>query len=75
MIMWHMQLVIVRSFTLYGVKLTLFNGSIDVRQGGVLSLKLLAIYIDDLSLELVVALCKSNCYIDKQCMNHNYYIR
>ena len=34
-----------------------------VRQGGVLSPKLFAIYIDDLSNEL--ALCKSGCYINK----------
>ena len=42
-----------------------------VRQGGVLSPKLFAIYIDDLSNEL--ALCKSGCYINEQCMNHVIY--
>ena len=29
------------------------------------------IYIDDLSLDL--AICKSGCYIDDQCMNHVMY--
>ena len=48
-----------------------FNVSNGVRQGGVLSSKLFAIYIDDLSNEL--ALCKSGCYINEQCMNHVIY--
>ena len=48
-----------------------FNVSNCVRQGGVLSSKLFAIYIDDLSNEL--ALCKSGCYIKEQCMNHILY--
>ena len=34
-------------------------------------IKLFAIYIDDLSNEL--ALCKSGCYINEQCMNHVIY--
>ena len=42
-----------------------------VRQGRVLSPKLFAIYIDDLSNEL--ALCKSGCYINEQCVNHVIY--
>ena len=42
-----------------------------VRQGGVLSPKLFAIYIDDLSQDL--AMCKSGCYINEQCMNHVMY--
>ena len=45
-----------------------FNG---VRQGGVLSPKLFAIYVDDLSQNL--AMCKSGCYIDDQCINHVMY--
>ena len=40
-----------------------FNVSNGVRQGGILSPKLFAIYyVDDLSRELT--LCKSGCYID-----------
>ena len=48
-----------------------FNLSNSVRQGGVLSLKLFAIYVDDLSQGL--AMCKSGCYIDDQCINHVMY--
>ena len=50
---------------------TYFNVSNGVRQGGVLSPKMFAIYIDDLSLDL--ATCTSGCYIDDQCMNHVMY--
>ena len=45
-----------------------FNVSNGVRQGGVLSPKLFAIYVDDLSQDL--AMCTSGCYIDDQCINH-----
>ena len=48
-----------------------FNVSNGVRQGGILSPKLFAIYVDDLSHELT--LCKSGCYVDDQCMNHVMY--
>ena len=48
-----------------------FKVSNGVRQGGELSPKLFAIYIDDLSNEL--ALCKSECYISEQCMNYVIY--
>ena len=48
-----------------------FKVSNGVRQGGVLSPKLFAIYIDDLSQDL--AICKSGCYINEQCMNHVMY--
>ena len=48
-----------------------FNVSNGVRQGGILSPKLFAIYDDDLSHALT--LCKSGCYIDDQCMNHVMY--
>ena len=50
---------------------TYFNVSNSVRQGGVLSPKMFAIYVDDLSLDL--AMCKSGCYIDDQSMNHVMY--
>ena len=50
---------------------TYFNVSNGVRQGGVFSPKMFAIYIDDLSLDL--AMCTSGCYIDDQCMNHVMY--
>ena len=52
---------------------TYFNVSNGVRQGGVLSPKVFAIYVDDLSLDL--AICKSGCYIDDQCMNPCYVCR
>ena len=39
--------------------------------GRVLSPKLFAINIDDLSQDLVM--CKSGCYISEQCMNHVMY--
>ena len=52
---------------------TYFNVSNGVRQGGVLSPKVFAIYVDDLSLDL--AMCKSGCYIDDQCMNPCYVCR
>ena len=48
-----------------------FKVSNGVRQGGVLSPKLFAVYIDDLSQDL--AMCKSGCYINEQCMNHVMY--
>ena len=50
---------------------TYFNASNGVRQGGILSPKLFAIYVDDLLHELTF--CKSGCYIDDQCMNHVMY--
>ena len=42
-----------------------------VCQGGVLSPKLFAIYIDDLSQDLTM--CKSGCYINELCMNEVMY--
>ena len=48
-----------------------FNVSNGVRQGRVLSPKLFAIYIDDLSQDL--AMCKSGCYINEQYMTHVMY--
>ena len=48
-----------------------FNVSNGVRQGGVLSPKLFAIYVDNLSQD--IAMCTSGCYIDDQCINHVMY--
>ena len=48
-----------------------FKVSNGLRQGRVLSPKIFAIYIDDLSQDL--AMCKSGCYINEQCMNHVMY--
>ena len=50
------------------VESTYLNVSNGVRQGEVLSPKMVAIYIENLSLDL--AMCTSGCYIDDQCMNH-----
>ena len=48
-----------------------FKVSNGVHQGRVLSPKLFAICIDHLSQDL--AICKSGCYINEQCMNHVMY--
>ena len=57
---------------LNGIKISLIMLMFQsVRQGGALSPKLFATYIDDLSNEL--ALCKSGCYINERCMNHVIY--
>ena len=48
-----------------------FMVSYEVRQGGVLSPKLFAIYVDDLPYEL--PLCKSGSNFNDQCMNHVMY--
>ena len=48
-----------------------FKVSNGVRQGGVLSPKLFAVYVNDLSLNL--AKCKVGCFIDNVCFNHVFY--
>ena len=79
MIEWSVTLVMVRIIACWYQTQTMcvkwgeinsayFNVSNGVRQGGVLSPKLFAIYVDDLSFELT--LCKSESYINDQCMNH-----
>ena len=50
---------------------TYFNVFNGVGQGAVLSPKMFAVYCDDLSLD--IAMCKSGCYINDQCMNHVMY--
>ena len=47
---------------------TISNG---VRQGGILSPRLFAVYVDDLSKQLIEA--KSGCFIEHQCINHVMY--
>ena len=47
---------------------TIYNG---VRQGGILSLRLFAVYVDDLSKQLIDA--RSGCCIEHQCFNHVLY--
>ena len=47
---------------------TLSNG---VRQGGILSPSLFAVYVDDLSKQLIAA--RSGCFIGHQCINHVMY--
>ena len=82
MIKWNVPLVIVRIIVFWyqtqimcvqwgKVNSAYFNVSNGVRQGEILSSKLFAIYVDDLSHELT--LCKSGSYIDDQCMNHVTY--
>ena len=84
MIRRNVQLVIVRIIAFWYQTQTMcvkwgkvnsayFNVSNGVRQGGILSPKLFAIYVDGLSHELT--LCKSGCYIiiDDQCMDNVMY--
>ena len=47
---------------------TISNG---VRQGGILSPRLFAVYVDDLSKQLIDA--RSGCFIEHQCTNHVMY--
>ena len=47
---------------------TISNG---VRQGGILSPRLFAVYVDDLSKQSIDA--RSGCFIEHQCINHVMY--
>ena len=47
---------------------TISNG---VRQGGIMSPRLFAVYVDDLSKQLIDA--RSGCFIEHQCINHLMY--
>ena len=49
-----------------------FRYSNGVRQGGILSPKLIALYMNNLSRLLVMR--NVDCYIDGQCMNHLMYV-
>ena len=48
-----------------------FTASNGVRQGGILSPRLFAVYVDDLSKQLSDA--RSGCFIGHQCINHVMY--
>ena len=48
-----------------------FRTSNGVRQGGILFLRLLALYVSGLSSAL--SHCKAGCYISEQCINHIMY--
>ena len=48
-----------------------FSTANGVRQGGILSPKWYALYMNGQSGAL--SLCKAGCYIDDQCMNHLMY--
>ena len=63
-----MQLVCVKWGKSVSQYFSIANG---VRQGGILSPKLFALYMNGLSGAL--SLCKAGCYIDAQCMNHLMY--
>ena len=63
-----MQLVCVKWGKSVSQYFSIANG---VRQGGILSPKLFALYMNGLSGAL--SLCKAGCYIDDQCMNHLMY--
>ena len=54
-----------------GVQTTSFKVTNGVRQGGILSPRLFAIYVDKLSEQLESS--KVGCHINKQCMNHLFY--
>ena len=48
-----------------------FTFSNGVRQGGILSPRLFAVYVDDLSKHFIDA--RSECFIEHQCINHVMY--
>ena len=69
LIFWHqMQLVCIKWGTAVSQYFRISNG---VRQGGILSPKLFALYMNGLSSAL--SHCKAGCYINEQCMNHIMY--
>ena len=48
---------------------TISNG---VRQGSILSPRLFAVYVDDLSKQLIDT--RSGCFVEHQCINHVMYV-
>ena len=69
LIFWYqMQLVCIKWGTAVSQYFRISNG---VRQGGILSPKLFALYMNGLSSAL--SHCKAGCYINEQCMNHIMY--
>ena len=69
LVFWYqMQLVCVK----WGKSVSqYFSIANSVRQGGIQSPKLFALYMNGLSAAL--SLCKAGCYINDQCMNHLMY--
>ena len=63
-----MQLVCIKWGTAVSQYFCIYNG---VRQDGILSPKLFALYMNGLSSAL--SHCKAGCYINEQCMNHIMY--
>ena len=53
-------------------KSNFFTVSNGVRQGGILSPRLFAVYVDDLSKQLSDA--RSGCFTGHQCINHVMYV-
>ena len=69
LIFWYeMQLVCIRLGTAVSQCFRISNG---VRQGGILFLRLFALYVSGLSGAL--SHCKAGCYISEQCINHIMY--
>ena len=65
-----MQLVCIKWGTAVSQYFRISNG---VRQGGILSPKLFALYIYMNGLSGALSHCKAGCYINEQCMNHIMY--
>ena len=63
-IFWHSK----QDMCIKGGQATSENG---VRQDGILSPRLFAVYVDDLSKQLIDA--RSGCFIEHQCINHVMY--
>ena len=82
LIIWKVPLMIVRMFIFWYSKQEMcikwgqatsdyFTISNGVRQGGIVWPRLFAVYVDDLSKQLIDA--RSGCFIEHQCINHVMY--